>query len=327
MNVLNIVSNLENKLNIAITNEITQKIQNGLYTPLNNDRETYRFKLYLDTANYMGYDYLKRTATVNPNTGMFDDSSLSDVPTNKIVRYINGIISVVDSNVEGGVNLSSDSQATSDTNLTFSAGVVFFIPLTSADTDTMELVGTVREIIDNAMQLNTYSDFNGYNMSVAYSLGRTGERLIRKGVGDSITINCNVQYGFVEGGINSTQIQISHIVNSLVTNIVYAPSTSLTRVSTQEANVDLKQDTNSAKNTTISSCLTLSFSKPLQAKIFDTLAMNYMLTGSSPVMQIRVKIANLSRTIPMVFNEVSITGENTLNAGLSITMVEAMTEA
>lgn len=319
MNILDIVSNLENKLNVAIKNKISQDTQNEFYTPLNNARETYRFKLFLDTANYMGYDYLKRTASVT-ETGTFEDSSLSDILTNKVVRYINGVISVVDSNVEGGINLADNSQATSDTNLTFSANVLFFIPLTSADNDTMELVGTVREIIDNAMQLNTYADFNGYNMSVAYSLGRTGERLIRKGVGDSITINCTIQYGFVEGGINSTQIRIK-----CGNSIIYAPSKSLTRVSTQEANVDLSSDSNSSKSTTISSCLTLSFSKPFQNTEFDGKAAYYMLYGDTgEVFDLEISFVNLTETIPMVFNEVSITGENTLNAGLSITMVEAM---
>jgi hypothetical protein len=319
VNILDIVSNLENKLNIAIKNKIAQDTQNEFYTPLNNERETYRFKLYLDTANYMGYDYLKRTAEVT-KIGTFSDSNLSDIPTSKIVRYINGVISVVDSNIQGGVNLSDSTQATSDTNLTFSAGVVFFIPLTSADNDTMELVGTVREIIDNAMQLNTYADFNGYNMSVAYSLGRTGERLIRKGVGDSITINCNIQYGFVESGINSTQIRIKY-----GNSIIYAPSKSLTRVSTQEANVDLTSDSNSSKSTTISSCLTLSFSKPFQNTDFDGEAAYYMLYGDmGKVFDLDISFINLTERIPMVFNEVSITGENTLNAGLTITMVQAM---
>ena len=323
MNILDIVNNLENKLNIALENEIAQKIQNEQYTPLFNGRETFRFKLFLDTANYMGYDYLKRFSTNTEKPGTFDERDLSNTPKNNLVRYINGVISVIDSNVQGGVNLSDDTQSTSDVNLTFSAGVVFFIPLTSADNDTMGLVGTIREIIDNAMRLNTYADFNGYNMSVAYSLGRTGERLIRKGVGDSITINCSIQYGFVQGGTNSTQLVISY-----GNSIVYAPLKSLSRVSTQEANVDLGSETNATKNTTISTSFTLHFNKPLQNGDFDLSAISYMLVGGNNIYQIKIGIGwggrMMERTIPMIFNEVSITGENTLNAGLSITMVEAL---
>lgn len=323
MNILDIVNNLENKLNIALENEIAQKLQNEQYTPLFNGRETFRFKLFLDTANYMGYDYLKRFSTDTEKPGTFDERDLSNTPKNNLVRYINGVISVVDSNVQGGVNLSDETQSTSDVNLTFSAGVVFFIPLTSADNDTMELVGTIREIIDNAMRLNTYADFNGYNMSVAYSLGRTGERLIRKGVGDSITINCNIQYGFVQGGINSTQIAIKY-----GNSIVYAPSKSLSRVSAQEANVDLGSSDNATKNTTVSTGLTLHFNKPLQYGDIDNAAIFYLLKNNIQALEIELVISNgvtqISSTIPMIFNEVSITGENTLNAGLSITMVEAL---
>ena len=52
-----------------------------------------------------------------------------------------------------------------------------------------------------------------------------------------------------------------------------------------------------------------------------------MLYGDTgEVFDLEISFVNLTETIPMVFNEVSITGENTLNAGLSITMVEAMTE-
>ena len=320
MNILDIVENLENKLNIALENKVSQTIQNNQISPLYNGRETFRFKLFLDTANYMGYDYLKRFETVD---GKFNTADISPTQKNNVVRYINGVISVVDSNVQGGVNLLETTQATSDVNLTFSAGVVFFIPLTGADNDTMELVGTIREIIDNAMRLNTYADFNGYNMSVAYSLGRTGERLIRKGVGDSITINCNIHYGFVEGGTNSTQLVISY-----GNSIVYAPSKSLSRVSTQEANVDLGSDNNATKNTTISTCFTLHFNKPLQNGDFDLRAISYMLEGTNNIYQIKIGIGwggrMKEKTIPMIFNEVSITGENTLNAGLSITMVEAL---
>lgn len=323
MNILDIVNNLENKLNIALENEIAQKIQNEQFTPLFNGRETFRFKLFLDTANYMGYDYLKRFSTDTEKPGTFDERDLSNTPKNNLVRYINGVISVIDSNVQGGVNLSDETQSTSDVNLTFSAGVVFFIPLTSADNDTMELVGTIREIIDNAMRLNTYADFNGYNMSVAYSLGRTGERLIRKGVGDSITINCNIQYGFVQGGINSTQIAIKY-----GNSTVYAPSKSLSRVSAQEANVDLGSGDNATKNTTVSTGFTLHFNKPLQYGDIDNAAVFYLLENNLQPLEIELVISNgvtqISRTIPMIFNEVSITGENTLNAGLSITMVEAL---
>jgi hypothetical protein len=323
LNILDIVNNLENKLNIALENEIAQKIQNEQFTPLFNGRETFRFKLFLDTANYMGYDYLKRFSTDTDKPGTFDERDLSNTPKNNLVRYINGVISVIDSNVQGGVNLSDETQSTSDVNLTFSAGVVFFIPLTSADNDTMELVGTIREIIDNAMRLNTYADFNGYNMSVAYSLGRTGERLIRKGVGDSVTINCNIQYGFVQGGINSTQIAIKH-----GNSTVYAPSKSLSRVSAQEANVDLGSGDNATKNTTVSTGFTLHFNKPLQYGDIDNAALFYLLENNLQALEIELVISNgatqISSTIPMIFNEVSITGENTLNAGLSITMVEAL---
>ena len=93
MNILDIVNNLENKLNIALENEIAQKIQNEQFTPLFNGRETFRFKLFLDTANYMGYDYLKRFSTDTEKPGTFDERDLSNTPKNNLVRYINGVIS------------------------------------------------------------------------------------------------------------------------------------------------------------------------------------------------------------------------------------------
>lgn len=318
MDILDIAHKLEEKLNIALENEIAQHVDLNQVTPLFNGRETFRFKLFVDTADYMGYDYLKRF----DENGGFDSSDLSKTQKNKLVRYINGVISVVDSNVQGGVNFE-DNFAEKDVNLTFTTNVIFFIPLTSEDNDTMELIGTIRNIIDNAMKLNTFAEFSGYNMSINYSLGRTGERMQRKGVGDSITLNCTIQYGFVQGGINSTQIAIRY-----GNSIVYAPSKSLSRVSTQEANVDLESDNNAAKNTTISTCFTLHFNKPLQQGDIDGQALYYLLYNRADALDIEIAIltggGEIATEMKMVFNEVSITGENTLNAGLSITMVEAM---
>lgn len=320
MNVLDIKNNLQTKLNIAITNEITSKQANGQFTPLESDRETYRFKLFLDTADYQGYDYLKRGAVPNEN-GEFDDSAISEFPTAKYVNYLNGVIEIVDSNVEGGINITEDSTSADPTNLTFTADVVFFVPLTSMpDADTMELIGTIRTIIDNAMRLNTYADFNGYNMSVVYSLGRTGEREIRKGVGDSITLSCAIQYAFVEGGINSTQISVKY-----GNTVIYAPTKALSRIASQEANVDLETDNNASKNVTLSTVFTLSFDTPLTNGDFGDIATEFLLDGDTgTTYSIDVTIGEKTRTMQMSFNEVAVSAQNTLNAGLAVKLVEAL---
>lgn len=327
MRIEDIISNLTTKLNKAMVNAINTAHEQGTATFLETEGETYRFHLVLDTGTYKGHDYIKRSAQPNENGG-YDNSDISEFPTTKFVRYINGTVAVVDSTIEGGVNIIDDPTATVPTNASFTVNVEFLVPVESVEDIFIDnLVGEVRAVIDGAMKLNTYADFSGYNMSTAYELLGTGTRETRKGVGESISLMMAISYAFIEGGINSTQIVIRY-----GNTAIYAPVKAFSRVASQEGDTDLSADNNETANVTTSTTFTLSFDKPTQYSDFDTEAIKFALKGDSGVpLDITISMpigtpdnqSSITVTMPMSFNEVSVHAQNTLNSSMHIVMGKA----
>lgn len=267
LKIKDVVKSLETKLNTAIMQYIE-----GLgseFSPLETDRYTTRFLLHTDTSKYNGFEWLKPTAQPNSD-GSFSDSSISLVPSGKFVRLINGIVSVTGSNVEGGFTLEQKIPK----NIAFGVSLTLLIPI--IDENDSELITTIRDIIDNAMSLNYFGEFAGYNMSVVYSLGRTGERTSFKGIGDFISLNCEIDYAFVEGGINSTQMLVKY-----GNTLIYTTSKSISRVATQKSDVVLTENDNEAKSVTQSTVLTLQLDKPLQLGEFDRICTEFALIGDT----------------------------------------------
>lgn len=317
MKIRDVVTNLETKLNTAIVSEINDIQEEGEPTALETDRYTTRFILDLDTGKYKGYEWLKKNAQRNAD-GYFDNSALSKIPTGKFVRLINGIIAITGSNVEGGFTAEQNIPK----NLAFTATLTLFIPMLN-DTEDNELVTSIREIVDKAMSLNFYGEFAGYNMSVVYALGRTGERMSIKGIGDFITLRCNLEYAFVEGGVNSTQMIIRYLDTAIYTTVK-----AMSRVASQKGDVDLSQNTNEQMSVTQSTVFTLSFDKPLQIGAFDDICARFILEGDTgefyPItVSIPTRTGVLTKTYNMCFNSVQINGQNALNAGMSVAMTTA----
>lgn len=315
MKINDVVTNLETKLNKAVMAYINA-LDESQSTPLETSRYTTRFILHLDTSKYNGFEWLKTTAQPNANGG-FDNSAISLVPTGKFVRLINGVVAITGSNVEGG--FTSDQEIPK--NLAFTATVTFLIPV--LDAEDAELVPTVREIIDNAMSLNYFGDFDGYNMSVVYSLGRTGERMSFKGIGDFMTLRCELEYAFVENGINSTQIVFRYLNTAIYTTVK-----SMSRVASQKGDVDLSSNSNDLKSLTQSTAFTLTLDKPLQKSDFDDICALFVLEGDTgeiyPVtVSMPISTGEITKTYQMCFNSVQINGQGALNAGMSVQMTLA----
>lgn len=320
LNISDIAKHLETKLNQAIVNEITEAQATNTTTYFDNERETFRFRLYIDTGTYKGYDYLKRGAMPNANGG-FNQADISLFPTNKYVRYINGIFSVNESNIEGANSV----------NLTFSTSVEFLIPIDEGKDDTYhteEMVASVRRIIDNAMALNYYGDFEGFNLGVNYGLGLTGARALRGHIGDSVLLSAHFVYSLVENGINSTEVkmQLDNGENGYIQLSV--PRQGFSRVEVQEADNDLEQDNFDAKVTSISSQLTITFDMPSAKDELGNIVNDFIVNGVNPARVLKITYPNMTGTKTSTkivkFAESTLNTEKTLNASNTVVLVEAL---
>ncbi|MBQ4509788.1 MAG: hypothetical protein II984_03600 [Clostridia bacterium] len=293
ISILDIVKNLEDKLNSSLIKKSSEN------TALDNGSESYKFKLFLDAGDYIGYDY-------------FSDEK-GNVDINKRVKYINGLMTVLESNIEGALSQ----------NLTFSTMLELLIPLENASDNTMELVGAIRGVIDEALSLNSYQKIESYNVGVTYSLAGTGQREVRPLIGDSISLFCYVSYSFVAGGVNSTEITMK--IDGCDVN---SPRMGYSRVANQEADIDSNTTDGCATNVTGSTIFTINFDKPIQKSKLDDIIADFVLNGTNEAhyVEITEPTENGQTTISkyMIFNEANQNTETTLNASTSVTMVEAM---
>lgn len=296
LSIKNIVKGyIEQRLNDAIESAI----KDGSAI-LDNGRETYRFLLHLDAGDYKAFD--------NIVGGIYDQ--------NKFTNYINGIVNITDSNVEGAES----------SIITFSMSLELLVPLRSLDadsTDNTELIATIRNVIDNANIKNDSTVFDGYTMGVSYSLSGAGRRDLKVKIGDSISLYCYFNFFFVENGVNSTDIKIT-----IDGEGVPAQRIGYSRVATQEADVSSKSTDGGATNVTASTVFTLNFDKPVQKTPLDDIMRNWLLTGVDTVHEVVIteptSTGKKAVTKHMIFNEVTRSTDTVLNASETVIMVEAM---
>jgi hypothetical protein len=297
LSIKNIVKGyIEQRLNDAIESAI-----NDGSAILDNGRETYRFLLHLDAGDYKAFD--------NIVGGVYNQ--------NKFTNYINGIVNITDSNVEGAES----------SIITFAMSLELLVPLRSLDadsTDNTELIATIRNVIDNANIKNDSTVFDGYTMGVSYSLSGTGRRDLKVKIGDSISLYCYFNFFFVENGVNSTDIKIT-----IDGKDVPAQRIGYSRVATQEADVSSESQDGSATNVTASTVFTLNFDKPVQKTPLDDIMRNWLLYGNDTVHEVVItepfengEVKSITKH--MIFNEVTRSTDTVLNASETVIMVEAM---
>jgi hypothetical protein len=313
VNITDIAKHLESKLNKAIVNEI-ETSQSSYF---NNDRETYRFRIYVDTGTYKGFDYLKRGAVSNAEGG-FNLADISQYKTNKYVRYINAIMTVTESNIESVTSL----------NMTFGINLEILIPIDAGKDSTYyteEMVASVRNIVDNAMALNEYTDFDGYNLGVAYGLGVTGTREQRGQIGDSINLYARFVYNLVESGINSTEIKLT-IDDTISLNVTRQ---GFSRNANQEADTDLQEGDGISKVSNLSSLFTINFDLPSRKTPLGDMLNRFILTGQNVGHKVKIEIPTSTGTEIytkiMCFSDATLNTELQLNASNTATLSEVMT--
>ena len=294
---------LETKLNRALREKA---INNPL---LDNSRETFAFKIELDAGDYKSFDYLKQGYAIT------DENGISINPTNKFCTYLNGILIVNESNVEG----------VESPILTFSTSLEILVPLRTIDeeSDTMELVGSIRDILDDTLSVNEYGAFDGYNMGISYSLAGTGQRGLKLKIGDCISLYCYITFSFVANGVNSTEYVVTIDDVTLETQ-----RKGFSRASVLDTEIASDSENGEAGAIQGNTVFTLNFDKPVQKTDIDTWIMDYVFNGNNPVRTVRITVpiknGNIISVKKMIFSESMQNTDTTLNASETITMVEAL---
>lgn len=305
--------NNPNSLESILNAEIVEQIMTG-NTVLDNGRVTYRFLIYTDGGEYKDYDYID------------GNGDISAEPTNKIVRYINCEFDTTGSQINGVASVE----------MSFSARLEILIPLVNAGRGKkkkLELVNTIRQVIDNAFRLNsmgTYEDGDvPYQYGVSYQLADTGAREKRAEIGDSIIMNAYLSYFMVQNGVNSAdfEVYIDAESTSDQTKRVYFTRLGFNRGSTNESNVPSDSENGAGKNTPTSTVFGINFDMPLRTNYADQAIMNYLLNGEKIVHKIDIiNSFGEPSTYYMIFNEVSVNAETTKFSSVTVSMVEALYE-
>lgn len=309
------ISYFADKIEQTLNAEMQAQIING-NDALDNGRVTYDFKIYTDGGEYKDFDY------INAN------GNISTEPTNKIVRYINCEFDTTGSLVEGVASVE----------MSFNARLEILIPLINAGRGKkkLELVNTIRQVIDNAFRLNSYGEYVDednditYNYGVTYQLADVGARDKRAEIGDSLIMNVYLSYFIVQNGVNSADFEVY-----IDGNRVYFTRLGFNRGSTNESNVPSDSKNGVGKNIPTSNVFGMNFDMPTRTNEADSIISKYLFKGVNPARLVEVRTPfdakNNGKTggtpIPnrylMIFNEISNNAEMTKFASTTVTMVEA----
>ena len=301
---------LENKLNAARLN--------ALY-PLDafHDNTEYTFKVYADVGEYQ-----RATKTLNT-----------------INRYINCILRI---------NSDEKSGLTDETiSAVWSCQFECLVPDAMnehrfVDEDdvavNVRFVDAVEELINSTLAASTQDYVKGedgivYYLGAAYSNTMAGSLELRHGAGNSIPLSVFIDYTVIATGLSSADIKISINNGSGTYFRIYPTRLDIIRTAVQEGNL-AANDIGISKVTTQGSMLTIKLSKPLRNDLFDlTYAASYALSGTHPVMDIRINYPWLiddgeafytTNDYRMVFSDVAIAAETNLAASCTATLVEAL---
>lgn len=302
---------VENLLNGEILSQIAQGNE-----ILNTDRVTYRFKVMLDGGEFKDFDYL--------NYGMAPESigAISQEQTNKIVRYINCELDIT----------GSKSDGVQSVEMAIQSRLEVMIPLTNAGKKKarLELVNTIRQVIDNAFRLNssgTIPDAESgitYNFGIIYQIADTGDRDKRQEIGDSVTLTAFLSFFVVQEGVNSSSYE-------LYIDGIRVPFTRLgfNRGAQLESNLPSDSPNGAGKNTPTSTVFGLNFDMPTRKGALGELLSDFLYGGQSLAHFVQVVDA-VTGGAPyqylMLFQDVSNNAETTKFASCSVTMAEALKE-
>lgn len=234
---------------------------------------------------------------------------------NNITAYINGITSIVNTEVIPAQGISVSTQ-TVQLKLSY--------PLPD-DVRIEDAIAPVRQILNayfRTTEIQTLTDDRGQavTVSVYATVPSTGEIALTTGPGLMCTFSCYLYYNFIENGVNSGNCVIEFEGD----RCPYTDAT-LTRVPVDAANP--YSDTNGiVESVTESTAFNVEFSAPtLQAGTNALFAAykEFLLTGKNEVHNVVIHYEDKDYTYRMKFGQTALSLEGVKNGNSRISLVEA----
>lgn len=305
------ISHFADKIEELLNAEIETAISAGGRTSeiLDNGKVTYEFRVYADGGEYRDFDYID------------GQGAISREQTNKIVRYINCEFDTTGSRSDGVLSVE----------MSFNTRFQVMIPLvnTGRGAKKLELVNTIRQVIDNAFRLNTTSTMedNGttYTYGVLYQFADTGDRIKRAEIGDSIILTAFLSYFLVQDGVNSADFKL-YLDEVDELHRVKFTRLGFNRGCTNESVIPSDSTNGAGKNVTTSTVFGLNFDMPLRNGYVDIRIERFLYLGDKTPRSVYVKTPLREEPIEykMIFSDVSINAETTKFASVAVSMVEAL---
>lgn len=294
------VQELASLIDDALNAELNRDEGNGEYKKypyLNSKWGRYRFNVVADTADY------KRPEREG----------------NTVTYFIQGNLLLVGNNVE--------STQSGRINASLQTTLELLVPIIDAEDEdgNKELVSSVRSLLDSVLTTNGSGGKDktiqyGYQYNIAVS----GARATVPMIGDSFIFSIEIEWYFIEGGINSRDVVLQYEAS-----IIDYTAFGIRRATTQESDVPSDSQNGSAKNVDLASVFTLNIAMPLLDTGFCQICTEYALGNRSIGKDLRISISfpgTATKFMYLSISEASINVEGVMNASLSVTLTEAMDE-
>ena len=270
--------------------------------------------------------------------------------SNTVIYYINAIMKVLSSDIEG----EPGTKGTYNASMTTS--IEFLIPFSERtydigvgdDSNVVKFGDQVHYMIASLLQAGLSDTINDgsedYLVGSRFTIPSPGAKEIRALVGESISLTIYGTHYFIASGVNSNQIELyieksnnksendsenksekdsekdSELVNY---ERVYATRVGIARVSISEGNIfsgDL-----ASKNTISGTALTVTFDAPLKNGGYNGIIGEYLLGNSIGNLTVKLRLPN-SETIKkftMLIADAGMNGELGLAASINVRLIEA----
>lgn len=280
----------------ALAIDLQERLNGGtLFNDINNfsPNTKYQFRIMEDAGEFKAYER----------------------DGNVVTKYINGILSIINSDK----NISSGYQTSLIWTEVISARLDLIIPDISMTRPGLEgkpidFLSQVRNLIDEALSRPDATA----STTLTYSYANTGEKAIREGVGESMTLTIFLTYYILHGGVNSSKYKI--IVNN--EEIRYL-RLDVSRTSTQGAYTRSDSINYASGVRNEASSVVVSVTKPISGDILDEKIVNYLLYGINTPFDVKISMGEEKvRIFKMVISEGGNSAEAFLAASTTYTLVE-----
>lgn len=251
---------------------------------------------------------------------------------NKMTEYIQGVAQIVNSSIVpiNGLTVASET-----------LGVSIVVPIIKGynKKDGEEIIknesqiSAIKQILTNYLTTPRTENFEDEDGKTTYTTSIYGSQPqsqiidMRNNLGTSIEFSFSVYYTFITNGINSfsdisIEIQGEEIAT---TNLNFSRTPSLDGGAFDGTK-------GSAKNYPAVSGFEMSFTTPaIKSKVFTEKVVNYILKGVVETFQVQISIKTTEDNAEptkktLMFSSASVSAQGLDNAGINVTLVEALVE-